>query len=122
MNISILIISVSAQGKQMLTFFNPHASLVLYVCFYYVTCSFLLSSLTGRSSTLAHYDIYASLPTSLKKEVLVRSRTDGDYDTLQRRRALVENKSPAELSQITNFSEIPLPSRIEEWLHASHDR
>ena len=84
--------------------------------------SFSISSLTGRSSTLAHYDIYASLPTSLKKEVLVRSRTDGDYDTLQRRRALVENKSPAELSQITNFSEIPLPSRIEEWLHASHDR
>ena len=57
----------------------------------------------------------------MKKELFVRSR-EGDYDTLQKRKAVVESKSPAELSQITNFSEIPLPSRIEEWLHSSHDR
>jgi hypothetical protein len=75
--------------------------------------------MTGRSSRIVNYDIYASLPSSLKREVLVRSKLDGDYDTLQKRKAIVESKSPAELSQITNFSEIPLPRMIEDWLHNS---
>ena len=90
--------------------------------FLLVQNNFCYYRITGRSSALAHYDIYASLPTSLKKEVLVRCKTENDYDTLQKRRDIVQNKTPKELSQISNFSEIPIPSRIEEWLHSSHER
>ena len=43
------------------------------------------------------YDIYASLPRSLKKEVLVRSKVEEDPDVLQARQAIVSSKSPAEL-------------------------
>ena len=43
------------------------------------------------------YDIYASLPRSLKKEVLVRSKVEEDPDVLQARQAIVSSKSPSEL-------------------------
>ena len=36
---------------------------------------------------------------------------------VRKRQALIESKTPAELSQINSFSEIPLPKRIEDWLH-----
>ncbi len=57
----------------------------------------------------------------MRRELLVRSKVDGDYETLQRRKTTVETKSPAELSQIGNFAEIPLPSKIEAWLQASRE-
>ena len=81
--------------------------------------------LTGRSSRLAalpNYDIYASLPSSFRRELLVRSNPSTDYDTLVKRKAIVESKSPAELSQISTLSEIPLPRKIEEWLQTGGPR
>ena len=36
---------------------------------------------------------------------------------LQARQALVESKSPLELSEIHSLAEMPIPSRIEAWLH-----
>ena len=65
----------------------------------------------------APYDIYASLPRSLKKELLVRSKVEEDEEELKSRQNLVETKTPAELSQIHSLSEVPLPSRVEAWLH-----
>ena len=63
------------------------------------------------------YDIYASLPRSLKKEVLVRSKVEEDPEVLQARQAIVSSKSPAELSQIHSFSEVPIPKEFEAWMH-----
>ena len=65
------------------------------------------------------FDIYASLPRSLKKEVLVRSKVEEDEDLLKERQAIVSSKSPAELSQIHSFAEVPLPRAVESWLHHS---
>ena len=65
------------------------------------------------------HDIYASLPRSLKKEVLVRSKIEEDENVLKERQAIVSTKSPAELSQIHSFAEVPLPRKIESWLHHS---
>ena len=78
--------------------------------------------LTGRSSRLANYDIYGSLPPSFRRELLVRSNANTDYDTLVKRKAIVDSKSPAELSQISALSEIPLPRKIEEWLQTGGPR
>ena len=65
------------------------------------------------------HDIYASLPRSLKKEVLVRSKIEEDENVLKERQAIVSTKTPAELSQIHSFAEVPLPRQIESWLHHS---
>jgi hypothetical protein len=72
------------------------------------------SSPTSRG---ASYDIYASLPRSLKKEVMVRTKVEEDEGELKRRQNLVETKTPAELSQIHSLAEVPLPRRVEAWLH-----
>ena len=74
---------------------------------------------TSMSSRMAAYDIYSTLPYSMRREVLVRSKVETDYDTILKRKALVQSKSPGELSQISNLSEIPLPRKIEDWLHHS---
>ena len=63
------------------------------------------------------YDIYASLPRSLKKEVLVRAKVEENEEVLKERQAIVNSKSPAELSQIHSFAEVPLPRAVESWLH-----
>ncbi|CAB4056705.1 unnamed protein product [Lepeophtheirus salmonis] len=68
-----------------------------------------------------HIDLYASLPKSLKQEVLVRSLVEENDEEIKKRQALVETKSPAELSQIHSFSEIPVPSRIEAWLSSTDE-
>merc|ERR1719347_169401 len=56
-------------------------------------------------------DMYASLPRSLKDQLIVRTKVEENEEVLQQRQALVESKSPAEL---------PIPSRIEAWLHGSN--
>ena len=67
-------------------------------------------------------DIYASLPRSLKSQVIVRTKVEEDEEELKRRQNLVQSKSPGELSQIHNFKEIPLPRRIEAWMHQSEQQ
>merc|ERR1712130_849022 len=41
----------------------------------------------------------------------------GSAEVLQARQALIESKSPLELSEIHSLAEMPIPSRIEAWLH-----
>ena len=71
------------------------------------------------SSRGPSYDIYASLPRSLKSELLVRNKVEEDAEELKRRRELVETKTPGELSQIHTLNEVPVPRRIEAWLHGT---
>jgi len=65
-------------------------------------------------------DMYASLPRSLKDQLIVRTKVEENEEVLQQRQALVESKSPAELSEIHSLGELPIPSRIEAWLHGSN--
>lgn len=73
----------------------------------------------SRPSSANESGIYASLPRSLKKEVLVRSKVEENEDVLRERQYIVKSMSPGELSQIHSLSEVPLPRKIEEWLHQS---
>jgi len=65
-------------------------------------------------------DMYASLPRSLKDQLIVRTKVEENDEVLSQRQALVESKSPAELSEIHSLGELPIPSRIEAWLHGSN--
>ena len=64
-------------------------------------------------------DIYASLPRSLKDQLIVRTKVEADGEVLAARQALVESKSPVELSEIHSLSELPIPSRIEAWINGN---
>ena len=59
--------------------------------------------------------IYATLPKSLKADVLVRTRQE-DPDVLKERQALVASKSVGELATLTSISDIPIPATIENLL------
>merc|ERR1719433_1649592 len=65
-------------------------------------------------------DLYASLPRSLKDQLIVRTKVEENEEVLAARQALVESKSPVELSEIHSLAEMPIPSRIEAWLHGSN--
>jgi len=51
----------------------------------------------------------SKMPASLQKECLVRTKDEDDLDKLQARRELVQNTSPAELSQIGGLGDLPVP-------------
>merc|ERR1711983_248545 len=57
-------------------------------------------------------NIYATLPKSLKSEVLVRTRVE-DPEILRNRQEVVNSKSVGELAQVTSLSDFPLPTPIE---------
>merc|ERR1719228_2609550 len=58
-------------------------------------------------------NMYASLPRSLKSELLVKTCVE-DPEIQQERKALTESKSVSELSQIKSLSDIPIPENIEK--------
>merc|ERR1711878_262589 len=73
------------------------------------------TSLSGKG---LQAEIYASLPRSLtEQQLLVRTKVEESAEVLQARQALIESKSPLELSEIHSLAEMPIPSRIEAWLH-----
>merc|ERR1711970_1543987 len=73
------------------------------------------TSLSGKG---LQAEIYASLPRSLtEQQLLVQTKVEESAEVLQARQALVESKSPLELSEIHSLAEMPIPSRIEAWLH-----
>merc|ERR1712038_819519 len=73
------------------------------------------TSLSGKG---LQAEIYASLPRSLtEQQLLVRTKVEESAEVLHARQALVESKSPLELSEIHSLAEMPIPSRIEAWLH-----
>ena len=57
-------------------------------------------------------NIYATLPKSLKSEVLVRARVENP-EVRQNRYELTQSKSVSELAQVRNLAEFPLPTPIE---------
>merc|ERR1719450_461689 len=74
----------------------------------------------SQASRRGMNDIYASLPRSLKDQLIVRTKVEENEEVLAQRQALVESKSPVELSEIHSLAEVPIPSRIEAWLHGSN--
>merc|ERR1711899_244472 len=73
------------------------------------------TSLSGKG---LQAELYATLPRSLtEQQLLVRTKVEESAEVLQARQALVESKSPLGLSEIHSLAEMPIPSRIEAWLH-----
>merc|ERR1711962_781947 len=73
---------------------------------------------TSHSGKGLQAELYATLPRSLtEQQLLVRTKVEESAEVLQARQALVESKSPLELSEIHSLAEMPIPSRIEAWLH-----
>jgi len=60
------------------------------------------------------FSLYGTLPRSWKEKNLVTNvREIEDEEEISRRRALVESKSPAELSEFHGLGDFPVPTRIE---------
>merc|ERR1719228_279226 len=56
-------------------------------------------------------EMYASLPRSLKDQLIVRTKVEENEEVLHQRQALVESKSPAELSEKLLFEKMFLLDR-----------
>ena len=64
--------------------------------------------------------IYNTLPRSWRTQNLVTSQREmTDFDELQKRKALIESKSPGELASITSFGDIPVPRKIKRMMSPS---
>ena len=62
--------------------------------------------------------MYSTLPRSLRETKLVTNvKVEEDEEVLKSRQALVESKSPVELSTITSLSDLPIPSKITRMMH-----
>ena len=96
-----------------------------------------LHNLTGRDQTPAHggedaagsrpssppfahqngggSSLYNSLPRSLRdQQLIVRCRTDdADNEDLKRRQELTRTMTPAQLSEISSISDLPIPAKLE---------
>ena len=59
--------------------------------------------------------IYDNLPSSLKSEVLVRSRQE-EPEVQQARAEVIKTKSVNELSKINSLNEFPLPKKVEQMI------
>ena len=65
--------------------------------------------------------MYATLPKSWKEQNLITSqKTETDPEILAARRALTQQKTPAELASITSFSDMPIPTALENFLKSEH--
>ena len=59
--------------------------------------------------------MYSTLPRSLRETKLVTNvKVEEDEEVLSARKAMVESKSPAELSAIKSLSDLPIPSRVSK--------
>ena len=64
-----------------------------------------MSSLSGKISS-------ASLPDSMKKQLLVKARME-EPEVQKQRQEIVNTKSVAELGEIHGLSEFPVPATLE---------
>ena len=62
--------------------------------------------------------LQGAIPESMKAQVLVKARVE-DPEMQQYRRQLTESKSVSELSQISAWSDFPIPTTIERMLSKS---
>ncbi len=60
--------------------------------------------------------MYASLPRTMKSEVLVKTKVE-DPEVMEQRRQLAQSKSVGELAKVSGLSDFPVPSPIENLLH-----
>ena len=68
------------------------------------------------------FSMYATLPRSMRETKLVTNVKEmDDPEELEKRRALVDTKSPTQLSQIHGLNDLPVPSNIEK-LFKGRDR
>ena len=91
---------------------------------YAIISAFNLSDLyrvKSQSTQSLSQSLYGTLPRSLKQDLLVKSVVE-DPDVLAERRAIVASKSVSELSQITSFSDIPVPASLSRAFHKSMER
>ena len=59
--------------------------------------------------------MYSTLPRSLRETKLVTNvKVEEDEEVLLARKAVVESKTPAELSAIKSISDLPIPSRVSK--------
>lgn len=62
---------------------------------------------------------YMTLPKSWRETKLVTQvKVEQDHEELARRKNLTQSKTPAELSQISSLSDLPIPSALENLLKA----
>jgi len=66
-----------------------------------------------RNKSCNASSIYESLPSSLRNEVIVRSRPITDEES-RLRQELIRSKSPVELSQMSSMKDFPVPKTIEK--------
>merc|ERR1712223_2107537 len=65
--------------------------------------------------------MYATLPKSWKEQNLItKVKVEEDPLELERRRNLTQEKTPAELAQISSISDMPIPSALENFLKSDH--
>lgn len=57
-------------------------------------------------------NFYATLPRSMKADVLVRSRLE-DPEVLKDRQSAVKNMSVSELAHVSGLSDMPIPTTLE---------
>merc|ERR1719318_1819994 len=64
------------------------------------------------------FTMYSTLPRSMRETKLVTNvKVEEDEEKVQARQALVESKSPVELSAITSLSDFPIPSKITRMMN-----
>lgn len=67
--------------------------------------------------------MYATLPKSWKEQNLITQvKTDQDAEIVAKRRALTQEKTPAELAQISSLADMPIPTALENFLKADHSK
>ena len=65
--------------------------------------------------------MYATLPKSWKEQNLVtKVKVEEDLDKLAERQKLTQEKTPAELAQISSISDMPIPTALENFLKSDH--
>lgn len=67
--------------------------------------------------------VYATLPRSWKEQNLVlQVKVDQDPEVVAQRRALIQEKTPAQLAQISSMADLPIPTALENFLKSSGNK
>ena len=65
--------------------------------------------------------MYATLPKSWKEQNLItQTEVMEDLEELAKRQKLTQEKTPAELAQISSLADMPIPTALENFLKSDH--
>merc|ERR1711874_117145 len=74
----------------------------------------------SRSASLpkgVRENLYNTLPKAWREQNLVTNvKTETDMDKVEKRKEITENKTVQELSKITSIADLPIPTRLENFL------